>query len=99
MQVDAVVVAAGSSTRFGTQDKLFADLAGRSVLAWSLVALETAKRVQRIVVVAAAERLDAVAALGAGAAPSRFACAVPGGARRRDSVEAGLRACRSRYVA
>jgi 2-C-methyl-D-erythritol 4-phosphate cytidylyltransferase len=98
MQADAVIVAAGSSTRFGG-DKLLADLAGRPVLAWTLAAYEAAASIARVIVVTADERRAAVEALGAAWAPTKFARAVPGGARRRDSVEQGLRAASSRYVA
>ena len=64
MRVDAVVVAAGRSARFGGGDKLLADLGGRPVVAWSLAALAAARSVDRVVVVAAEERLEALAAIG-----------------------------------
>jgi len=99
MQVDAVIVAAGQATRFGGQDKLLVELAGRPVLAWSLAAFEAAASAGRIVVVTSAERMAAVEKLGATWAPTKFAGVVEGGARRRDSVEAGVREARSRYVA
>ncbi|MFN0093748.1 MAG: 2-C-methyl-D-erythritol 4-phosphate cytidylyltransferase [Dehalococcoidia bacterium] len=98
MQADAIIVAAGSSTRFGG-DKLLVELAGRPVLAWTLAAYEAAGNVGRIIVVTAEERRATVEALGQQWAPRKFAGTVPGGARRRDSVEAGLRASKSRYVA
>ena len=99
MKVDAVIVAAGASTRFGAEDKLFADLCGRPLVAWSMAAYEAAASVERIVVVTAPgsrERMEAVAREWA---REKFAAVVDGGARRRDSVEKGLRASRSRYVA
>lgn len=99
MHADAVIVAAGSSTRFGTEDKLFADLCGRPVLAWPLSAFEAAATIERIVVVCAPEAVERVSELGRAFAPSKFTTAVEGGARRRDSVEAGLRATRARYAA
>jgi 2-C-methyl-D-erythritol 4-phosphate cytidylyltransferase len=99
VRVDAVIVAAGASTRFGAEDKLFAELCGRPVLAWSLAAYEPAESVQRLVVVAAPGNRKRVEALARDWAPAKFAAVVDGGARRRDSVEAGLQACRSRYVA
>jgi 2-C-methyl-D-erythritol 4-phosphate cytidylyltransferase len=52
-----------------------------------------------VVVVAASERVDELAAIASAAAPAKYDRTVAGGARRRDSVEAGLRACTSRYVA
>jgi len=99
VNVDAVIVAAGSSTRFGSEDKLFADLCGKPVLAWSLTAYEAAPSIASIVVVAAGANAERIRALAAAWAPSKFAGVAPGGARRRDSVEAGLRICRTRYVA
>ncbi len=99
MKVDAVIVAAGVSARFGGGDKLLADLCGRPVIAWSLAAFEQVEMVDRVFVVTGAGGLERMTAIGLTAAPTRFAGAVMGGARRRDSVEAGLRASSSRYVA
>lgn len=99
MNVDAVIVAAGSSSRFGDEDKLLVDLCGRPLLAWAVAAFEAAPCVQRIVVVAAADRLAAVTAVARAAAPTKLHAVIAGGARRRDSVEAGLCACTASYVA
>ena len=99
MKVDAVIVAAGASTRFGDEDKLLADLAGRPVVAWSLAAYEACPSVERIVVVASSASVPAIEPIAHRWAPAKFMQVVPGGLRRRDSVEAGLRASRSRYVA
>ena len=98
MTFDAVIVAAGSSSRFGERDKLTAELCGRPVLAWSLAAFEEAAP-GCLVIVAAADRLAEMEALAAEWAPKTCHRVVAGGARRRDSVEAGLRQCISRYVA
>lgn len=86
-----VLVAAGRSARMGF-DKLWAELAGRAVLAYALEAARAAQP-SELVVVVAADRLDAARA----AAPD--ARVVAGGERRRDSVQAGLRACRAPWVA
>jgi 2-C-methyl-D-erythritol 4-phosphate cytidylyltransferase len=99
MPFDAVIVAAGSSTRFGNTDKLSADLAGRPVLAWSLTAFEAVADLGRLVIVTSRDRVPAVEALARQWAGRLCNSVVPGGARRRDSVEAGLRACATRYVA
>ncbi|MEP7217136.1 MAG: 2-C-methyl-D-erythritol 4-phosphate cytidylyltransferase [Anaerolineaceae bacterium] len=99
MKVDAVIVAAGGSTRFGETDKLAATLAGRPVLAWSLAAYGTAPSVGALVVVAPVEKHGWIRELAGDWAPSKDVVLVAGGDRRRDSVEAGLRACTSRYVA
>jgi len=89
-RVGAVLVAAGRSTRMGF-DKLWADLGGRPVLAWSLETLATCPSLDRLVVVCSPERGEAVSALIdrlAGAV--RPVEVVDGGERRRDSVAAGL---------
>ena len=88
--VDAVVVAAGASTRMGGVDKLGLLVRGRPVLAWTLAALAAAPIVRRIVVVTAAARVGEVSA--APWLPSRVVRVVAGGARRQDSVAAGIAA-------
>ncbi len=99
MQVDAVVVAAGRSTRFGEGDKLLADLNGRPLIAWSLAALAEAGSIGRVAIVGREDLLGALRAIGEEVLGERLAGVVAGGARRRDSVEAGLRAVASEYVA
>jgi len=88
--VDAVVVAAGASTRMGGDDKLAASVGGRPLLAWTLEALAGAPTVRRIVVVTAPERAAGLAA--ARWLPASVAAVVVGGARRQDSVAAGVAA-------
>lgn len=98
METDAVIVAAGSSTRFGA-DKLFAPLCGAPVLAWSLRAFAAAECIRSIVVVTAPASAQQVIALALAEAGPKLLAVVPGGERRRDSVEAGLRAVSARYAA
>ncbi|MCA9846444.1 MAG: 2-C-methyl-D-erythritol 4-phosphate cytidylyltransferase [Dehalococcoidia bacterium] len=85
-QIVAIIVAAGSSTRMGA-DKIWAELAGAPVIAHSIAALASTPGVTDIVVVAPAAKHEAIALLP---------CPVPivtveGGARRQDSVAAGIR--------
>ncbi len=96
---DAVVVAAGSSARFGGVDKLSADLCGRPVLAWSLELFESLPGLGRLAIVAGEDRIAEVTALAERWCPKACFRVVEGGSRRRDSVEAGLRQCTNRYVA
>jgi len=88
--VDAVVVAAGLSTRMGGGDKLGLLVGGRPVLAWTLAALASAPIVRRIVVVTAAARVGEIST--AAWLPSRVVAVVEGGARRQDSVASGIAA-------
>jgi 2-C-methyl-D-erythritol 4-phosphate cytidylyltransferase len=88
----AVVVAAGRSTRMGF-DKLWADLGGRPLLAWSLATLAASASVDRLVVVTSEDRHDDAWRLVGRTVPARLrGRVVPGGERRRDSVAAGLAA-------
>jgi 2-C-methyl-D-erythritol 4-phosphate cytidylyltransferase len=86
-----VIVAAGSSIRMGF-DKIWADLGGRPLLAHS-VHVARCCRPAELVVVVAPERVAAAREL----APA--ATVVDGGARRRDSVAAGLAATAAPWVA
>lgn len=99
MTFDAVIVAAGSSTRFGGDDKLSVELGGRPVLAWSLALFESLPELGCLVIAASPERLSETTAMAETWCARACFRVVPGGARRRDSVEAGLRQCTTRYVA
>jgi 2-C-methyl-D-erythritol 4-phosphate cytidylyltransferase len=81
----------------GGVDKLFAPLAGRTVLEHSLAAFTACQQIDAIVVVASEANQADVEALVEDVAPE--ARVVLGGARRRDSVRAGLGALpRCEYV-
>ena len=60
-RADVVVVAAGSSRRMAGTDKLMAEIGGRPLLAWTLAAIAAAPCVERLVLVAAPERVERVA--------------------------------------
>lgn len=91
-RVGAVLVAAGRSTRMGL-DKLWADLGGRPVLAWSLTTLGACQDLDRLVMVTVEERAADVCVLLDQVVPVRLGAQVAGGGeRRRDSVAAGLAA-------
>ena len=87
---DAIVVAAGSSTRMGGSDKLAAVVGGRPLLAWTLEAVARASSVAHIVVVTAGSRVGEIAA--AEWLPDVVWAVVAGGERRQDSVAAGVAA-------
>ena len=86
---DAIVVAAGTSRRFG-QDKLAAPIGGRPLLAWTLERVAAAPDVRRIVLVVAADRVEDMRS--AAWLPRSVAAVVGGAARRHESVAAGLAA-------
>jgi 2-C-methyl-D-erythritol 4-phosphate cytidylyltransferase len=86
----AIIVAAGSSQRMGGIDKLLRELDGRPLIAYSIAAFAASNEVQRIVIVASNANFDAVSAIAWQLAPD--ARVVLGGARRQDSVRAGINA-------
>src|SRR5438874_11027435 len=91
MSAAAIVLAAGRATRMGpSMDKVFATLAGRPVLAWTLLAFERAASIDRIVVATRADCLDRVAEIARAAGIAKPLQSVIGGERRQDSVAAGL---------
>ena len=87
--LDVVIVAAGTGSRMGGIDKLTADLAGRPVLARAIAPFAAMPEVERIVVVTAPDRVSLVR--DAPWLPSRVSVVVAGGARRQESVAAGVR--------
>jgi 2-C-methyl-D-erythritol 4-phosphate cytidylyltransferase/2-C-methyl-D-erythritol 2,4-cyclodiphosphate synthase len=88
VRADAIVVAAGRSTRMGGVDKLATEVGGRPLLAWTLDALAAAPEVVQVVVVAAADRVAGIAA--AQWLPPKVSAVVAGGERRQESVHAGF---------
>jgi 2-C-methyl-D-erythritol 4-phosphate cytidylyltransferase len=93
---DAVVLAAGSSTRMGGPDKIFMEVGGLPLIAWTVRSVALASNVRRIILVARADCLETLARqpwlqdVGA--------TLVPGGARRQDSVAAGVEAADGEVV-
>src|SRR5438067_9602287 len=85
-KVTAIVAAAGRGTRFGApENKVFASLAGRSLLFWSLRALEHSPSIDAIVVATGAEDRARAAAAVAEGAFSRVVSICEGGAERHDT--------------
>ena len=97
----AIIVAAGKSTRMGAgTDKAFLSLGSKPVLAWSLLAFERCKEVDRIILVVRKDQQIAAKAVARMFGISKLQAIVAGGNRRQDSVQAGLDACDvdTRYV-
>jgi 2-C-methyl-D-erythritol 4-phosphate cytidylyltransferase len=91
MKISAVVVAAGSSRRMGT-DKLWLPLLGRPVIAHCLRAFQGCQEVAEIIVVTREDARSRVEALATQEGISKLAAIIPGGAERQDSVWLGLQA-------
>jgi 2-C-methyl-D-erythritol 4-phosphate cytidylyltransferase len=99
--LSAIIVAAGSSRRMGF-DKLFAPLAGKPVLWYSLKAFSDTREVDEILVVTREEQMDQVEALVSAEKLTKVKKVISGGAERHISVWNGLQAVNSRgseYVA
>ena len=101
-----VLVAAGRSTRFGTDPdgrrKPLAEIEGRSLVGHALAAFAASERVSEVVVVAHADDRDGVAREVRTVELGGRRCAiVEGGAERTDSVRNGVAALtdRPRFVA
>jgi 2-C-methyl-D-erythritol 4-phosphate cytidylyltransferase / 2-C-methyl-D-erythritol 2,4-cyclodiphosphate synthase len=86
-----VLVAAGASTRMGFS-KLWTAVCGQPLLAYALRVAVAAQPTELVLVVGADRMADA-------ACLSPMARVVAGGARRRDSVAAGLAASRAEWLA
>ena len=85
----AVIVAAGSGVRFGS-DKLMAELGGMPVLARTLLAFERTQAVRAIVVAARREAVDQVEQLCRTYGISKLTAVTPGGDTRAKSCLAGV---------
>lgn len=91
--VVALVLAGGAGRRMGaSRNKVFLELEGQPLLAWSLEAFQRAPSVDRIVLVLAAADFDLWAKVQENHSWSKLAAVVPGGAERAASAAQGLRA-------
>lgn len=88
--VGAVIVAAGSSLRMGGGDKLFAPLCGELLLARVLGVFDGCRAIDQIAVVVREEKVTETQELVVERGWSKVGEVCIGGARRQDSVRAGL---------
>ncbi len=89
-----IILASGKSTRMGGKvDKAFFSLVNKPVVAWSLLAFEKCAAIDRIVLVVRKDQLAASQAVVKMFGISKVNKIVAGGARRQDSVQAGLAVC------
>lgn len=92
-KVGAIIVAAGASSRMGAAgDKTLADLAGEPLIARTVDVFERCADVECVALVVSERNRAAVAAIREEKGWRKTAPPVLGGARRRDSVRAGLEA-------
>ena len=91
-EVGAIIVAAGSSQRMGGVDKLLQPLAGRPLVAHTIEVFASQPAIEHVAVIASPANAAAIRSLVAEIAPRPRAniFVLLGGARRRDSVLAGL---------
>jgi 2-C-methyl-D-erythritol 4-phosphate cytidylyltransferase len=85
----AIIVAAGSSRRMGF-DKLFAEIAGKPVIAHTIAAFENSGAVTAIVIVAREDRQAEIAKIVGAENFTKVRSVIAGGEHRQDSVAAGL---------
>ena len=97
----AIILAAGKSERMGGGvDKAFLSLVNKPVVAWSLLAFEKCADIDRIVLVVRKDQVMASKAVVKMFGISKVDKVVAGGAKRQESVAAGLAVCDldTRYV-
>ncbi|HEV8697346.1 MAG TPA: 2-C-methyl-D-erythritol 4-phosphate cytidylyltransferase [Candidatus Limnocylindrales bacterium] len=87
---DAIIVAAGASSRMNGTDKLLAPIDGKPLLAHTIEAIERSDSVGSVVVVTTDARRGAL--VGGGWVDGSRTTFVDGGERRQDSVRAGFAA-------
>ncbi len=94
-----MIAAAGSGERLGAGGpKAFVEVAGRSLLEWSLAAAGAARAVTAIVVAAPPGAEPAAEAAVEAAAPAAPTTVVPGGETRAESVRAAVAVARTELV-
>jgi 2-C-methyl-D-erythritol 4-phosphate cytidylyltransferase len=89
-RVGAVIVAAGTATRFGA-DKIFVDLLEKPVLAWSIEALLNCPLIDKLVVVLNENNVSLGKKLAVVYYATKPLEICHGGKRRQDSVYNGLK--------
>src|SRR5450759_910900 len=91
-RVGAVIVAAGKSERMNGVDKLYAPLAGKPVIVRTVNVFQTSEFVDEIVLVVSEPNINVVNKFIKDEGWKKVSAVVAGGARRQDSVAAGLKA-------
>lgn len=90
--VTAIILASGKGTRMGAGlDKCFLSLGPKPVVAWSLLAFESCKEVDHIILTVRKEQVAAARGLQMMFGIRKLQKIVVGGTRRQDSVAAALK--------
>lgn len=90
--VGAIIVGAGRGERMGGVDKVFVPLGGRPLLTYSLDAFQASPLIDQIVLVLGPANIALGRALVAAGGWDKVGAIILGGARRQDSVRAGVAA-------
>ncbi len=90
--ISAVIVAAGSSSRMGGEDKIFASLNGFPVIVRSMASFQLCEDIDEIVVVTKESSVEKIKALGERYHITKLSSVVTGGAIRAESVKKGVEA-------
>ena len=88
-RVAAIIVGAGSGKRMGS-DKIFAALAGKPVIAWSLDVLQSCRAIDEIILVLHKDKIETGKKMVAERGLTRVTAVCEGGRLRQDSVKKGL---------
>ncbi len=92
--VSAVIVAAGNSTRMGTNKQLLM-LGDRPVIAHTLATFQRSSVIDEIVLVTRTQDRDTLQGIAVQYGITKLAAVVAGGAERQESVANGVAACRT----
>ena len=90
--VGVVIVGAGRGVRMGGMDKVFAPIRGLSMISYSLRTFASLREVDHIALVLSEERLREARRFTTAFGMGKVKAMCGGGARRQDSVRAGLEA-------
>lgn len=93
-----IVVAAGRSERMGGTDKIFAQVSGRPLVAWTLGAFKRCEAIEAVVVVAAPDAVERTQQFVREWRFTSVVAVVPGGETRQASVRAGIDAARDAAI-
>lgn len=89
-KVSVAIVAAGESRRMGGMDKLFAEVAGKPLIAYCLEVFDRSPDIDSIAIATSPANVERIRRMAAERGLNKVTSVTPGGARRQDSVLAAL---------